>query len=91
MTAPSKVKAKTKYLSLYIYIYIYIYCIDLSLLEIDPLYELFDLKAERLKVITEHDSSVNTNGPRILHGYCTCVSDQMFPNQNILNTNQVRK
>ena len=65
--------------------------IDLSLLEIDPLYYFLDLKAERLKVITEHDSSLNTNGPRIRHGYCRCVSDRMFPKQNSLNTNQVRK
>ena len=40
---------------------------DLSLLEIDPLYKLFDLKAEGLKVITEHESSVNTNGPRMVY------------------------
>ena len=67
------------------------YYINLSLLEIDPLYQLFDLKNEGLKVITEHDSSVNKNGLRILHGYCKCLSDQIFPKQNSLNTNQVRK
>ena len=35
-------------------------------MEIDPLYYLFDLNTEKVKVITENDSSVNTNGPRTM-------------------------
>ena len=35
-------------------------------MEIDPLYYLFYLKTEKVKVITENDSPVNTNGPRTM-------------------------
>ena len=47
-------------------IYIMYYYIHFSLMEIDPLYYLFDLNTEKVKVITENDSSVNTNGPRTM-------------------------
>ena len=47
--------------------YIIYYYINILPLEIDPLQYLFGLDTERLKVITKHDSSVNTNGPRMVY------------------------
>ena len=54
-------KSKIKYLSQYI---LYI---TISIFHYWKLILYTDLQTERLKVITEYDFSVNTNGPKMVH------------------------